>query len=68
MHPVEDAERLTQIHQNEPSVEAEELFPQTVLKLRVDSKCRDDPQLEEKGTSMCYIKSEYPLFSFFKVS
>lgn len=58
MHPVEDAERLTKIHQNEPSTEAEKLFPQAVLKLRVDSKRRDDPKLERKRTMMCDIKFE----------
>lgn len=52
MHPVEDAERLTQIHQNKPSAETEKLFPQPVLKLRVDSKRRDDPQLQEEATLM----------------
>lgn len=66
MHPVEDAERLTQIHQNKPSAEAEKLFPQPVLKLRVDSKRRDDPQLQEEATLMVLHRFlKYKCFFFF---
>ena len=56
VHPVEHAERLTQVHQNEPGAEAEELFPQAVLKLRVGSEGRDDPQLEEQGTCQLHTR------------
>ena len=58
MHPVENAERLTQVHQNEPRREAEKLFPKAVLKLGVDSKRRDDPQLQEEGTGMYFMNAE----------
>lgn len=46
MHPVENSQRLTQVHQDEPGTEPKELFPHSVLQLRVSSKGRDDPQLE----------------------
>lgn len=48
VHPVENTKRLAQVHQDEPGREAEELLPQAVLKLRVDSKGRNDPELREE--------------------
>lgn len=48
VHPVEDAKRLAQVDQNKPGGEAEKLFPDAVLELRMDSERRDDPQLQGK--------------------
>lgn len=50
MHPVEDAKRLAEVHQDKPGGETEELLPEAILKLRVDSERRDDPQLRQEGT------------------
>lgn len=50
VHPIEDAKRLAQVDQNKPGGEAEKLFPEAVLELRMDSERRDDPQLQEEGT------------------
>lgn len=50
MHPVEDTKRLAEVHQDKPGRETEELLPEAILKLRVDSERRDDPQLQQEGT------------------
>lgn len=50
MHPVEDNKRLAEVHQDKPGGETEELLPEAILKLRVDSERRDDPQLQPEGT------------------
>lgn len=53
VHPVEHGQRLSEVHQYKPGGEAEELLPEAVLKLRVDSKRRDDPELwEERRTAV----------------
>lgn len=49
MHPVENAERLAQIHQNEPGGEAKKYFPKAVLELGVDSERWNDPHLKDEG-------------------
>lgn len=49
MHPVENTKRLAEVHQDKPGGEAEELLPQAVLKLWVDSKGGDDPELRKGG-------------------
>lgn len=50
MHPVENTERLAQVHQNKPDGKAKKLFPEADLKLGVDPKRWNDPHLKDEGT------------------
>lgn len=55
VHPVENTERLAQVHQNKPGGEAKKLFPEAVLELRVDSERGDDPQLQGEDALLTFI-------------
>lgn len=64
VHPVEDGERLAEIHQHEPHRETKELLPHAALELRVCSERRDHPQLhrerEREGESYNSLQYNSP--------
>lgn len=59
VHPVENTQRLAEVHQDKPGREAKKLFTEAILKLWVDSKCRDDPELrEDRKTAVSTARKE----------